>query len=90
MAIEWDENGKAGLGGEFDFTLQRPFRRGPESWQNSDYWGVSLPHQCDSWDVAGGYDAQSATHAHVVAGLERFIVEAQAALAALRDAETGV
>lgn len=46
-------------------------------------WSVSLPHQCDAWDVAGSeYEPMPGVEA--VAELERFIVEAQEALIALR------
>lgn len=48
-------------------------------------WRVQLPHQCDSWVIVGD-DAVETPRAEAVAGLERFIVEAQAALDALREA----
>lgn len=44
-------------------------------------WGVALPRRCGSWNIA------EATHATVVARLQDFIAEAQAALAALRRHE---
>jgi hypothetical protein len=83
--LEWDENGQATLGGEFEFILHRPYSSG--TWHSSDRWGVGLPHQCDDWDIVGYYGSAT-THAEAVAGLERFITEAQAALAALRQAES--
>lgn len=49
-----------------------------------DAWMVKLPHQCDSWDIAGG-DGYPVPHEEAVAAMERFIAEAQAALEALRE-----
>lgn len=46
-------------------------------------WRVKLPHQCDSWDIAGESMA-GVPLAEAVAELERFIAEAQVALAELR------
>lgn len=88
--IRWDDSGEADMGGQFEFRLQRPNWVAEGSWRNVEYWGVSLPHQCESWDVGGGRDSSRTTHADVVADLEQFISEAQIALAALRDAQTGV
>jgi len=48
-------------------------------------WRVFLPHQCDDWDVAGE-EHDGIPHAEAVAALERFIAEAQVALAKLRKA----
>jgi len=45
----------------------------------TEYWTVSLPHQCDEWEIVP-YDF----HAPAVAALEKFIAEAQQALEALR------
>lgn len=48
-------------------------------------WKIYLPHQCQEWFIAGEkYGAECAPHAVAVAELERFIAEAQQALAALR------
>lgn len=77
--IEWNDNGQTDLGGEFGFEIKRPNG-------DRDYWKVSLPHQCDDWSIAGGYSTDLTSHADVVAGLERFIAEARAALVALRAA----
>lgn len=50
----------------------------------NDFWRVHLPLQCDAWDIAGdGYEG--VPHADAVAALERFVTEAQDALAALRE-----
>ena len=46
-------------------------------------WIVSLPHQCDSWEIAGEY-GYGAEHDTAVAELEEFIMQARAALVALR------
>jgi hypothetical protein len=50
--------------------------------QPTDEWSVRLPHQCEPWDIAGGY-YKGVPHADAVAEVERFIAEAQSALAAL-------
>lgn len=47
-------------------------------------WAVYLPHQCGAWGIAGG-EYEPVSQAEAVAELERFIAEAQVALAALRD-----
>jgi hypothetical protein len=61
--------------------------RHPRDWDDnvtSEDWIVELPHQCDAWTIAGdNYD--SVPHAEAVAELEKFIAEAQSALAALRE-----
>lgn len=49
-------------------------------------WRVYLPHQCDTWDIAGEF-AEPVPVEVAVAELERFILEAQEALAALRRGE---
>lgn len=46
-------------------------------------WIVSLPHQCDAWDIAGD-DSDGVPHAQAVTDLEVFIAEAQAALVKLK------
>jgi hypothetical protein len=51
--------------------------------RDGEGWQVHLPHQCDAWKIAGG-DYDGVPHAAAVAALERFIAEAQVALAALR------
>lgn len=43
-------------------------------------WTVSLPHQCDCWDIA-----ESDSHERAVALLRAFIDEAQEAMNALVD-----
>jgi hypothetical protein len=49
-------------------------------------WCVTLPHQCDSWDITGSrYDP--VPHASAVAELKDFIAEALAALVRLEARE---
>lgn len=48
-------------------------------------WEVHLPHQCSAWDIAGESGWEGEPHADAVAALEKFIAEAQEALAALRE-----
>lgn len=43
-------------------------------------WNISLPHQCEEWEIVEGLP-----HVEAVAELERFIAEAHAALKALRE-----
>lgn len=55
----------------------------PAQPHRNEGWNVSLPHQCDRWDIAGTeYDP--VTHADAIAFLEQFIAEATEALAALQ------
>lgn len=54
---------------------------------DSDTWHVYLPHQCDEWDITlKDYD-NWVPHADAVENLEAFIVEAQAALTALKEGQ---
>jgi hypothetical protein len=46
-------------------------------------WTVRLPHQCDSWDIAGDDGWYGVEHAEAVARLTQFIAEARSALDAL-------
>ncbi len=46
-------------------------------------WCVSLPHQCDRWDIAGDY-CHPMPLDDAIAEFERFIAEANEALSALR------
>jgi hypothetical protein len=50
------------------------------------HWAISLPHQCERWDIAGGY-GEGLPQAEALAELERFMAEAQQALAALREGQ---
>jgi hypothetical protein len=72
------------------------YRYGPEQapteWGTMGYvqhaldpptWKVCLPHQCDEWDIVGGYN-EGLPQAEAAAELERFIAEAHQALEALR------
>lgn len=45
-------------------------------------WRVTLPHQCDAWEITEGLDGD--LHAKAIASLELFITEARAALTDLR------
>lgn len=42
-------------------------------------WSVSLPHQCDEWEIAGG-DYDYVSHEEAVKELRQFIEEAKTAL----------
>lgn len=70
----------------FGFTVQRKSILDFNVWPSREIgpgWWVSLPHHCEEWDIAGDeYDG--VPHEEAVALLERFIAEAQVALAALR------
>ena len=76
------------------FTVPQPVRVVPlppkPEPPKIDQWGVQLPHQCDSWQITGskdeeGYWQDVAGHEQATADLERFIAEANEALAALRE-----
>lgn len=64
---------------EFRFTVlcQKAYDDEPER------WSVSLPHQCDLWEITRGLDGD--THPEAIASLETFIAEAQQAMVALRQ-----
>lgn len=62
------------LGGAFEFEV------GFHGSGDAPWCVVQLPHQCNEWMVAMDRDK-----AVVVAEVEKFIVEAQAALAKLRE-----
>lgn len=57
---------------------------------SDDRWSVSLPHQCERWDITGDEDLwyESVPHAEAVKRLEAFIDEARLALHALRGRQT--
>ena len=69
----------------FGFTVIRELADRISPPATDDEWRVYLPHQCSSWDIAGTGYGEPEPHAAAVAELEQFIVEAQAALEALRD-----
>jgi hypothetical protein len=46
-------------------------------------WKVSLPHQCDRWDIAGDDFNGEVSHAVAVDQLRDFLAEGEAALRAL-------
>jgi hypothetical protein len=62
------------LGGEFEFEV------GHEGSDEQPWYVVQLPHQCNEWTVAMDRDKTV-----VVAEVEKFVVEAQTALAKLRE-----
>jgi len=62
-------------GGRFGWSLD-PERPIPPK---LDRWSVSLPHQCDDWEIVGGWDGY-VEHSEAVSALEDFIAQAQAAL----------
>lgn len=69
----------------FGFTVQRkPIRDDSQpSRKIGSGWWVHLPHSCDEWDIAGD-EYEGVPREEAVTLLERFIAEAQVALAALR------
>lgn len=72
----------------FGFTVEPEPIWGADGYaQDVTGWRVYLPHQCDAWDITGESFA-GAPLVDAVADLERFIAEAQIALAQLRKAAT--
>lgn len=69
----------------FGFTVKRTEAHAFGSEHFAAGWSVSLPHQCDSWDIAGDDGYVGVPQEEAVAELESFIAEAQTALAALRE-----
>lgn len=62
----------------------------PTNWDSGEPegWTVSLPHQCDAWVIAGDeWGGDGLTQDAAITELEKFIAEAQVALAALRRGE---
>jgi hypothetical protein len=51
--------------------------------KTGDDWTVSLPHQCDRWDIAGDDFNGEVSHAVAVDQLRDFLAEGEAALRAL-------
>lgn len=80
----------------FGFMVQRTHtddqRNGKpwQEWQSEEPagWAVWLPHQCSSWSIAADDYDGGVPQAEAAAELERFIAEAQRALAALRAGES--
>lgn len=68
----------------YEFTVRRELDWGDYSEPPTkvDRWIVSLPHQCDSWEITGRYGSGE-DHAEAVAALQAFIEQARAALLAL-------
>ncbi len=54
-----------------------------DTFEPVDQWEVKLPHQCDSWLIAGVKYGPGLPHDEAVAEVRRFIAEAESALAAL-------
>lgn len=68
----------------FGFKVYNPTNWADEEPQEKrDEWVVSLPHQCDNWEIVGEY-SDGATQDAAIQRLEEFISEAQEALSALR------
>jgi hypothetical protein len=67
---------------QFDFVVRH--YDASDRHGRSEGWVVYLPHQCDSWDIAGEDGWTTVPHEQAIAELERFIAEAQQALEALR------
>lgn len=70
---------------EIDDTSDEPWRN--VEVPGSDRWCVYLPHQCDTWEIAGDRHV-TVSHDEAVAGLERFIEEARDCLDHLKDRES--
>lgn len=51
-------------------------------------FAVSLPHQCDAWDIAGEAHYRGVSQEVAIETLTEFIEDAQRALAALTRGET--
>lgn len=61
----------------------------PDTRGREDRWGVSLYHQCDTWDIAGdnSYGATDGVpRAEAIARLEEFLEDGALALNELRAA----
>jgi hypothetical protein len=70
----------------FGFVVIRVQEKNPNTneYEKGDMWRVCLPHQCDSWMIAGEqWDGVS--HDEAVQQLKGFIAEAEAALKALEN-----
>lgn len=78
-AREWDANWRVNIPNKV------PYPTPPKLAE--PLWSVSLPHQCDEWDIAAGPNGMCIPHAEAVARLEQFIKEAQEALDKLRRKE---
>lgn len=67
----------------FGFKVKAPESIEMPGYTYTPEWRVYLPHQCDEWQITSSYDGQP--HTEAIAQMERFIAEAQQALAALRE-----
>ncbi|MEV0382380.1 hypothetical protein [Nonomuraea sp. NPDC050643] len=61
-------------------TIPGTFEFEVGTWGGDDEWYVHLPHQCDYWEIA-----RHSTRPKAIEELEKFLVEAQAALELLRS-----
>lgn len=81
------EPAPTGPTGRFRFTVERH-----REWDDDGKaeplpdagWRVYLPHQCQTWDIAGE-DSGGDLHGIAIGEMEAFVAEAQLALDALRD-----
>lgn len=68
----------------FDFRVEY-FAPGEYDGDDSpEGWIVSLPHQCERWQITGDKYETPPPHVRAVTDLERFITEATEALQALK------
>jgi hypothetical protein len=83
---------------DFGFTVRRKDKRWglPGSGkryqlESGEFWTVSLPHQCDDWEIAGYKEAfgegRPVTREEAIEDLSTFIAEAVFALEHLKRAE---
>lgn len=80
MTMTSDTEGAEMSSEPFGFTVEIE-----EHWKTGEAgWRVSLPHQCDSWDISTDVE-EPVAHAVAVERLEAFLAEGAAALAALRE-----
>lgn len=60
----------------------------PDDAAANDLWRVTLPHQCDAWEITKGERyGEPVPHAQALADLRAFIAEAQEALRRLMARE---
>ena len=70
----------------FGFSVRHPWgwNEDEEYVERTDLWIVSLPHQCDAWQITGEGWEEGVKHDRAVLELEQFVAEAQSALARLK------
>ena len=88
---EWKYSNHGGTpiwhwGGEASWKMgtPNPYGFGVTVFADPEQWYVTLPHQCDEWDIstANPYESHQ-TRDQAIAALEAFIAEAQLTLAAI-------